>query len=325
MTASLAPSRGWTWDGALTGVVPPAISPLDAAREVDEEAIALLVDHLLRGGSTGLFILGGCGEGAWLTPRQRGVVIRTFARAAVGRVPVLAGVMLPATGPASEAARQAAAEGADAVVVGSPYYFGVDAVTQRRHIETVIDAGERPALLYNIPQCTHSVLPPASVAEMARDSRVLGIKDSAGDFVAFQSFLAIKGGRADFRVLQGHERLSAASLRMGGDGLVPGIANVAPALVVELHKAATRGDAATATRLQAAVSDLCGIYDVVHFLPALKAACQMLGIGSGVPGLPLLPAIEVERRAIAAVLGHHGILPAGTGRGGARVTARIGA
>jgi 4-hydroxy-tetrahydrodipicolinate synthase len=325
MTASPAPSRRWTWDGALGGVVPPAISPLDPAREVDEGAIGLLAEHLLGGGSSGLFVLGGCGEGAWLTSRQRGAVIRGFARAAAGRVPVLAGVMLPATGPAVEAARQAAAEGADAVVVGSPYYFGVDAAAQRRHIEAVIEAAGLPALLYNIPQCVHAVLTPGTVAELARDGRVLGIKDSAGDFVAFQAFVAVKAARADFRVLQGHERLSAASLRMGGDGLVPGIANAAPALMVELHQAATRGEAAASTRLQLAVNDLCGIYEVVHFLPALKAACAMLGIGSGVPSLPLLPATEAERRGVAAVLARHGLGPATSGRAATRAAAGIGA
>ena len=325
MTAASAPSHRWTWDGALCGVVPPAISPLDTAREVDEGAIDLLVEHLLRGGSSGLFVLGGCGEGAWLTSRQRGAVIRAFVRAAAGRVPVLAGVMLPATGPAVEAARQAAAEGADAIVVGSPYYFGVDAATQRRHIETVIEAGGRPALLYNIPQCTHSLLTPATADELSRDSRVLGIKDSAGDFVAFQAFLALKASRADFRVLQGHERLSAASLRMGGDGLVPGIANVAPALMAQLQDAATRGDTVASTRLQAAVNDLCAIYDVVHFLPALKAGCQMLGIGSAVPSLPLVPATDAERRGVAAVLARHGIGPATSGRVATRAPAGIGA
>jgi 4-hydroxy-tetrahydrodipicolinate synthase len=325
MTTSRAPSHRWTWDGALTGIVPPAISPLDTACEVDENAIGALVEHLLGGGSSGLFVLGGCGEGAWLTSHQRGVVVRAFVRAAAGRVPVLAGVMLPATGPTVEAARQAAAEGADAVVVGSPYYFGVDATAQRRHIETVIEAAGRPALLYNIPQCTHNVLTPGTVGELARDSRVLGIKDSAGDFAAFQAFLAVKATRADFRVLQGHERLSAASLRMGGDGLVPGIANVAPALIVELRDAAARGDGAACTRLQAAVGDLCAIYEVVHFLPALKAACAMLGIGSGVPSLPLLPATEAERRAVASVLGRHGLGPAGAGRAAARAPAGIGA
>jgi 4-hydroxy-tetrahydrodipicolinate synthase len=266
-----------------------------------------LVDYVLEGGCSGLFVLGGCGEGAWLPSRQRGAVIRAFVRAAAGRVPVLAGVMLPATAPAIEAARQAAAEGADAVVVGSPYYFGVDATSQRRHIETVIEAGGRPALLYNIPQCTHQVLAPSMVAELARDGRVLGIKDSAGDFVAFQAFVAVKASRPDFRVLQGHEHLAAASLRLGGDGLVPGLANVVPALMVELREAASRGDGAACTRLQGTILGLCAIHEVGHWLPALKAACAMIGIGSGVPALPLVPSTESERREIATVLRRHGV------------------
>ena len=329
MTASAAAPPGaprrWTWDGALGGIVPPTISPLDGAGEVDEGAVGLLVEHVLQGGSSGLFVLGGCGAGAWLPPRQRGVVVRAFVRAAAGRVPVLAGVMLPATGPATEAARQAAAEGADAVVVGSPYYFGVDGAAQRRHVEAVIEAASRPALLYNIPQCTHQVLSPATVEALARDSRVLGIKDSAGDFVAFQAFLAIKAARADFRVLQGHEHLAAASLRLGGDGLVPGLANVVPALMVELRAAASRGDAAACGRLQAAVVDLCAIYEVGHWLPALTIACAMIGIGSGTPAMPLVPSTEAERRAIGAVLVRHGIGPAVAGLGSVRAAAGVGA
>jgi 4-hydroxy-tetrahydrodipicolinate synthase len=201
----------------------------------------------------------------------------------------------------------------------------VDGTAQRRHIETVIQAGNRPALLYNIPQCTHAVLAPATVEALARDSRVLGIKDSAGDFVAFQAFLAVKAARADFRVLQGHEHLAAASLRLGGDGLVPGLANVVPALFVELRLAASRGDAAACTRIQAAIIDLCAIHEVGHWLPALKTACAMVGIGAGIPALPLVASTEAQRRDIAAVLGRHGIGPAGAERVGARVTARVGA
>jgi 4-hydroxy-tetrahydrodipicolinate synthase len=318
-------AAGWTWDRALTGIVPPTISPLDLSREIDEGAIGHLVEHVLQGGCSGLFVLGGCGEGAWLPSRQRGTVVRAFVRAAAGRVPVLAGVMLPATGPAVEAARQAAAEGADAVVVGSPYYFGVDGTAQRRHIETVIEAAGRPALLYNIPQCTNQVLAPALVADLARDGRVLGLKDSAGDFVAFQAFLAVKATRPDFRVLQGHEHLVAASLRLGGDGLVPGLANVVPALMVDLRAAAARGDGAACTRIQGVILDLCAIHEIGHWLPALKAACAMIGIGGGVPALPLVPATETERRAIAAVLERHGIEPASGERAAGRAPARVGA
>jgi 4-hydroxy-tetrahydrodipicolinate synthase len=315
-------SRAWSWDGALAGVVPPAISPLDAAREPDVPAVDALVAHVVEGGASGLFVLGGCGEGAWLTAAQRRAVVRAFVRAAAGRVPVLAGVMLPATAPAVEGAREAAAEGADAVVVGSPYYFAADGPAQRRHVEAVVEAAAVPALLYNIPQCTHALLAPDTVAALARDRRVLGIKDSAGDFGAFQGFLQVKRARADFRVLQGNEPLAAASLLQGGDGLVPGLANVAPALLVELRRAAARGDAAACARLQAAVTDLGALHHQGHWLPALKAACALLGIGTGMPAAPLEPASEAERGAIAAVLARHGLGPAAGGTSLAGVRAR---
>lgn len=314
MTTDGTKAQAWTWDAALQGIVPPMISPLNAAGEVDGDALTVVVKHILGGGCSGLFVLGGCGEGAWLTRQQRSAVIRAATRAAGGRAPVLAGVMLPATGPAIEAARQAVDDGADALVVGSPYYFSVDAAPQQRHVEAILGTVSLPVLLYNIPQATHNPLAPETVARLARDARILGIKDSAGDFEAFQGFLAIKKSRAAFRVLQGNEHFAAASLLLRGDGLVPGMANFAPALFVALHRAAAKGDAAECARLQAQITDLCTLHTHGHWLPALKAACAMLGLGNGIPSPPLLPAGEAERRAIESILARHQLISTGVGR-----------
>ena len=296
----------WSWDGALSGVVPPMISPLTESLALDAGALPRLVEHILDGGCSGLFVLGGCGEGAWLTLAQRAAVIRATRAAASGRVPILAGVMLPGTGPAIEAGRQAADEGADALVLGSPYYFPASGDAQRRHIEGVMAAVPLPVLLYNIPQATHQVIAPATVSRLAEDGRILGIKDSAGNFEAFQGFVAIKKGRLDFRVLQGNEFLAAASLLQGGDGLVPGMANFAPALFAGLIRAAKAGDVPTCARLQDQISDLCSLHTHGHWLPALKAACAMLGLGNGIPSHPLVPATDAERQAIHDILARHG-------------------
>jgi len=77
-------SAVWAWDEALCGVVPPLISPLNAMGGLDTDAVAALVDHVLDAGCTGLFVLGGCGEGAWLTPSQRGAVVRDVVRPRAG-------------------------------------------------------------------------------------------------------------------------------------------------------------------------------------------------------------------------------------------------
>jgi 4-hydroxy-tetrahydrodipicolinate synthase len=303
-------AQAWTWDAALQGIVPPMISPLNAAGEVDGDALTVVVNHILGGGCSGLFVLGGCGEGAWLTRQQRSAVIRAATRAAGGQAPVLAGLMLAATGPAIEAARQAADDGADALVVGSPYYFSVDGTAQQRHVEAILGTVSLPVLLYNIPQATHNPLTPETVARLAQDPRILGIKDSAGDFEAFQGFLAIKKSRAAFRVLQGNEHFAAASLLLKADGLVPGMANFAPALFVALYRAAATGDVAACAGLQEQVTDLCTLHTHGHWLPALKAACAILGLGNGVPSPPLLPATPEQRRAIETILARHSFLPA---------------
>lgn len=295
----------WKWDDALRGVIPPLISPLRELGDADDEGVAALIERVWRAGCTGLFVLGGCGEGAWLTAAQRGTVIRVAVKAAAGRVPVLVGVMQPATGSAIEATRQAAGEGADAVVVGSPYYFPVDAAAQQRHIEAVMTATRLPGLLYDIPQCTHHTLAPETVARLAQDIRVLGIKDSAGDFPAFQRLLAIKRARPSFRVLQGVEELSSASLLQGADGLVPGLANVAPGLMVALRRAADSGNFVECAQFQERVTGLAELYAHGPWLPALKAACATLGIGDGRPAPPFIRATAENREAVEAILARY--------------------
>ena len=300
----------WSWPENLAGVIPPLVSPLDDAGNVDTAGVDALVTYTLAAGCSGLFVAGGCGLGPWLTASQRDAVVRRAVRSAARRVPVLAGVMLPATGPTCEAARQVEAAGVDALVVASPYYFGVDGDDQRRHVEAVLRAVSLPVLLYNIPQCTvHSWLP-QTVATLAQEPRVLGVKDSSGNLAGFQSFLAVKRERPDFRVLQGDERVMAACLLMGGDGVIAGLANVAPRLFVDLVHAGCPGRHRDRRHTQERISDLWTLFTPGSTLPALYAACAALGLGSGRPAAPWLPPDADEQRRIAAILRRHGLLEA---------------
>jgi 4-hydroxy-tetrahydrodipicolinate synthase len=290
---------------SLGGVIPPMMSLLDEQGLTDTHGTARLVEHILGGGCSGLFILGGYGEGAWLTTTQRGATVRATVAAAQGRVPVLVGVMLPATWAACEAARQAEAEGADAIVAGSPYYFGVDSAAQRRHIEALLAACSLPLMLYNIPQCTHNLIAPETAAALARDPRVIGIKDSAEDKAAFRRFLEIREQRPAFRVLQGSGKLMAEASPLVGDGLVPGLANIAPHLYVTLFAAAKAGDAATIARTQEQLKDLATLEQFGYPIAAAKVALAALGFGSGTPALPFVKPDDAAQRAIAAIALRH--------------------
>ena len=88
-------------DSRFAGVIPPVVTPFTAQGDVDLDSLDRVIDHLIGGGSDGLFVLGSSGEVAYLTDAQRDIVLeRTVARAA-GRVPVLSGVIQLEIGRAS--------------------------------------------------------------------------------------------------------------------------------------------------------------------------------------------------------------------------------
>jgi dihydrodipicolinate synthase/N-acetylneuraminate lyase len=301
--------RAWSWDEALRGVIPPMISPLTGAGQVDAGAVARVARYILDGGCSGLFVLGGTGQGPWLSALQRLDMVRHTVESAAGRVPVLVGLMLPGTAPTRDAALQAADAGADALVVGSPYYFGVDAASQQRHVEAILSATSLPILLYNIPQSTHVPLAREAVAALAAEPRILGIKDSWGDFVYFQSLLTLKLAQPSFRVLQGHEHAAMASLLLGADGLIPGLGNVAPRVMVDLVRAGHAGDVEASQRLHATVVELTGMYALRAGLPGLYAACAALGLCQNTPAEPWVAAGAEDSATIQAILQQHDLLP----------------
>ncbi len=308
MSLAQPQTKQWTWTEALCGVVPPVITPLKQNGEVDEGAAGALVNHVLEAGCSGIFAIGGCGLGPWLTTEERSVALRAVVAATDGRVPVLAGCMLPATGPAREAARRAEAEGADAIVAGTPYYNSVATAEQLRHVEAILAAVKLPVVLYNIPQCTGYPIYPDTVAGLAREPRVLAIKDTSADMTVFQSHLALKRQRPDFRVLQGAERVMAASMLLGGDGVIAGLANVAPHYFVDLVRAGHRGDIQTCLQLQERITDLYSLFFQGQLLAALIAACGDLGFGSGRPSEPYSTPNTAQRDEIRTVLRRHGLL-----------------
>jgi dihydrodipicolinate synthase/N-acetylneuraminate lyase len=89
--------------------------------------------------------------------------------------------------------------------------------------------------------------------------------------------------------------------------MVPGMANLVPALFVRLQAAADCGAAAECAELQREVTAIARIYQQGPWLAALKAACAMLGLGNGRPAPPLAPALPAARETIAALLEEAGL------------------
>jgi 4-hydroxy-tetrahydrodipicolinate synthase len=277
------------------------ISPLTAGGTIDAAGLAAHVDRLIEGGVDGIFVLGTSGEGPLLGVDHTRQVIQRTAAAAGGRVPVLAGALEPSTLRTTEAIRIASDYGADAAVVTTPYYIEADDSGIRDHFLNVASRSPLPVVLYNIPSKTHHTLTPAIVAELVGTPNIVGIKDSHGDWDAFQRLLALR--RPGFSVLQGAEFLSARSVLAGADGLVPGLSNVFPALFAALLAAGRAGNSEEAQALQAQADQLGTLHTHGHWLACLKYAVSRVGQtfpDTLVQAAPLTDAAQAAIRALVA-------------------------
>jgi 4-hydroxy-tetrahydrodipicolinate synthase len=267
----------------LQGVLPALVSPMTGEGTVDEPAVGRLVEHVLDGGVTGLLALGSTGETASLDEAARRKILESVVTAAAGRVPVLCGVAQSHLHAARAEVEAAFRLGADAALVTPPFYYPLDQPTLLAFYRELADDSPLPILLYNIPQFTKVVADPASVATLAREGAIAGIKDSSRDFEYFEAVCMATNELPKFRRFTGSDTMLLPSMVMGAAGTICGAANVAPGWVVRIYDEYMRGDLAAARESQNRLFELVAAVRAGLFPAAIKAALHMQGVCE--PGL----------------------------------------
>jgi 4-hydroxy-tetrahydrodipicolinate synthase len=262
----------------LRGVLPALVTPLHRDGTVDEPAIQRLVEHVLVGGVHGLLALGSTGEVASLDQAARRTVLGAVVKAAAGRVPVICGVAQSRLADATADVAAAAELGAAAVLVAPPYYYPIDQPTVLNFYRKVAEDSPLPIFIYNIPQNTKVVIEPATVATLAREGSVVGIKDSGRDFEYFENVCVATRSLPDFRIFTGSDTMLLASLAMGGAGTICGAGNIAPGWVVRIFDDFERGDLKAARTHQDSLVELVMAVRAGVFPSAIKAALHLQGL-----------------------------------------------
>jgi 2-dehydro-3-deoxy-D-pentonate aldolase len=290
----------------LRGVIPPMVTPLRAADELDVAGLECLIEHMINGGVHGIFILGTCGEGPSLSYRLRRELIERTCHQARGRVPLLVGITDTAYVEAVQLAGHAAASGAQAVVLSAPYYYRYGQPELADYLAKIVTELPLPLFLYNMPSMTKTQFEPETIRRAMNLEGIVGIKDSSGDMAYFDQLLALARERADWTVLVGPEEFLTRTMKLGGHGGVPGGANFYPRLFVDLYEAVVRGDEARETQLQKQLLTLGQIYQVgphaSGIVKAIKCALSLLGICNERPAETFESFLKPERERIRAVL-----------------------
>lgn len=232
----------------LRGILPPIVTPLNEARRYDAADGERLCQYMLECGVHGLFVLGTSGEGPFTPLADRELIVKTAVKAAGGKVPVVVGVLESGTDQTIEQARIAEKAGADAVVVASPYYFPLDQKGILEHFRCIKKAVSVPLLAYDIPQTTHLKMTLDTILTLADEGTIIGIKDSSPDVNNTRRLISKLKDK--IRIFTGSEILGDTIVKLGGVGVVPGLANVAPKEFVILWNHLEAGRIAEATAQQ---------------------------------------------------------------------------
>lgn len=266
------------------GMATAMVTPM-TARGVDYDTLARFIDFQLASGINALVAVGTTGESATLTPEERKEVIRFTVKRVNGSVPVIAGTGTNNTAHVLDFTKSACDDGADAVLVVTPYYNKATQKGLVNHYTAVADISEKPVIMYSVPGRTGCKITPDTAAILAQHPNITGFKDANGDMDSTVETIAKCGDNLD--IYSGEDSLTVPMLSMGGKGCISVLSNVVPGLAVEMCDKFFSGDVAGAAALQCKMLPLIrALFSEVNPIPA-KAAVAKMGFGEEYLRMPL--------------------------------------
>lgn len=290
----------------LKGIIPPLITPVTENEDIDEAGLRKIVNHCIRKKLHGVFIAGTMGESLSTTQEQRDKSIQIALDEANERIPVLGGVMDSSTRRVIENIKRFEQMGGEFAVV-SPVFYSTHSCPQEtiRHFEEISRNTQAKIIAYNIPGYTGINITPDMVFKIAKIDKVVGIKDSSGNYVQFLKLLnRFKG--TDFKVFQGLSALAGISILQGADGLVLGYAPLFPEIYIDLYEASLQKNLDRLRLLAPLIEKIAGINNLsTYSISATKYAMSLLGFSDKRmirPSEPVKPNEEIMiREAVQAI------------------------
>ena len=190
-------------DTPVRGVVVPILTPLSVDERVDTGSLKRLVDYLIDNGVHGIWASGTTGEFASLPDAERVRSIDAVVDQVAGRVPVIGNISGASTALSVSMANAVRESGLDGIAATPPYYYPSSQDELLDHYRHIQDRVGLPLWVYNIPQTVKTAVAPETIATLASEGAVTGVKDSsgAGELLAQLNVLCEQGELSLLRFL----------------------------------------------------------------------------------------------------------------------------
>ena len=295
----------------FTGSGVAIVTPFTAdGSAVDYEKLAELIDFQIENKTDAIIICGTTGEGATLTMDEHKACIRFTVQHVNGRVPVIAGTGSNCTETAIELSQEAEKDGADALLVVTPYYNKATQKGLIEHYSMIAESVSIPIIMYNVPSRTGTNIQPATAVEIAkRNPNVQAVKEACGNLaqVAQLAHLSHEAGDV-LDIYSGNDDEVLPLLSVGGKGVISVLANIMPAETHDMVMDYLEGDQQCALDFQLkAIPLINALFCEVNPIP-VKTALNLMGMGAGPLRRPLCDMEEKNLERLKGEMKKMGLL-----------------
>lgn len=280
------------------------ITPANAEGVVDAEAVMHLVGHLSKNGVDSIGLLGSTGTYAYLSRIERRHVLRAAVKAVGGKTPLIVGIGTLRTDDAQNLARDAAAEGADGLLMAPVSYTPLTQEEAYQHYAAVAAVTSLPLCIYNNPTTTHFSFGRELLARLADVPNIAAVKMPAPAEGKVAQELAELRASPIGKLSIGYsgDWIAAEALLAGCDGWFSVLGGFLPQLARTMVTAARAGHADVVSQCQKALLPVWRLFREFGSLRVAYAATNFLGLASAQPPLPLQPlSLQDQQRVVDAL------------------------
>lgn len=262
------------------------VTPFTQDDKVNFEELGKMIDFQIAGGTNAIIICGTTGESSTLTHEEHDACIKFAVEHTAGRVPVIAGTGSNSTAEAIRLSTHAQNNGADALLLVTPYYNKATQKGLIQHYTAIANSVDLPIILYNVPSRTGvNILPQTAVTLAKNVKNIVAVKEASGNISQVAELAALADGCID--IYSGNDDQVVPLLSLGGVGVISVLSNVMPKLTHDMVMSYLNGDVKLSRQLQLSVMNLNkALFCEVNPIP-VKEALNMMGWNAGAVRSPL--------------------------------------
>lgn len=283
------------------------VTPMKENLEVNYDKLDEMLEEQIAGGTDAIVICGTTGESATMTEEEHAATTRFAIERVNHRIPVIAGTGSNCTRTAIQLSKEAQEDGADGLLLVTPYYNKATQKGLIQHYTAVAKSVDLPIIMYNVPGRTGCNIQPETAAKLAKDvDNIVAIKAATGNLAQESKTMALAEGRLD--MYSGEDGLIVPLMSIGAKGVISVLSNVAPKQTHDICATFAAGDVAKAAQLQFKALELVdALFCEVNPIP-VKHALNLMGWDMGPLRSPLCEMEEANLERLKKAMVNYGIL-----------------